>query len=230
MRPIFCGNLDSDARHSDVEHLFKRYGRVEWVDLKSGFAFIYMRDERDAEDAIRNLDWIQFGRNGQRLRVEWLTLIEFDPQRDRFRKSMATNSRPSKTLFVINFDPVNTRIRNIEKHFAQYGRVSYVRMKKNFAFVEFEVLEDATRALEATHMSKFMDRVISVEYTAGYDDYKKNGYGTPNRRGLDVSRIDDHKCSPIPSRTDDDDDVSVPVSRFLCVFVCVFSLFLFFSF
>lgn len=37
----------------------------------AGFAFIYMEDERDAEDAIRKLDRIEFGRKGRRLRVEW---------------------------------------------------------------------------------------------------------------------------------------------------------------
>lgn len=36
-----------------------------------GFAFVYMEDERDAEDAIRRLDNIEFGRKGRRLRVEW---------------------------------------------------------------------------------------------------------------------------------------------------------------
>lgn len=36
-----------------------------------GFAFVYMEDERDAEDAIRKLDRIDFGRKGRRLRVEW---------------------------------------------------------------------------------------------------------------------------------------------------------------
>ncbi|RYR70885.1 hypothetical protein Ahy_A02g006078 isoform A [Arachis hypogaea] len=36
MRPVFCGNLDFDARQSDVERLFKRYGKVERVDMKSG--------------------------------------------------------------------------------------------------------------------------------------------------------------------------------------------------
>lgn len=39
--------------------------------LLSGFAFVYMEDERDAEDAIRALDRIEFGRKGRRLRVEW---------------------------------------------------------------------------------------------------------------------------------------------------------------
>lgn len=30
-----------------------------------------MDDEQDAEDAIRKLDSIEFGRKGRRLRVEW---------------------------------------------------------------------------------------------------------------------------------------------------------------
>lgn len=37
---------------------------------------MYMEDERDAEDAIRALDRIEFGRKGRRLRVEW-TKVSF---------------------------------------------------------------------------------------------------------------------------------------------------------
>lgn len=40
-----------------------------------GFAFVYMEDERDAEDAIRSLDRIEFGRKGRRLRVEWTKVM-----------------------------------------------------------------------------------------------------------------------------------------------------------
>lgn len=36
MRPVFCGNLEFDARQSDVERLFRRYGKVERVDMKAG--------------------------------------------------------------------------------------------------------------------------------------------------------------------------------------------------
>ena len=39
MRPIFCGNVEFDARQSDIEQLFRRYGRVERVDMKSGKLF-----------------------------------------------------------------------------------------------------------------------------------------------------------------------------------------------
>lgn len=36
MRSIFCGNFEYDARQSDLERLFKKYGKVDRVDMKSG--------------------------------------------------------------------------------------------------------------------------------------------------------------------------------------------------
>ncbi|KAI4372372.1 hypothetical protein MLD38_010613 [Melastoma candidum] len=182
MRPIFCGNLDYDARQSDVERLFKKYGRVDRVDMKSGYAFIYMEDERDADDAIRRLDRIEFGRKGRRLRVEW-SKDENGGRRGGSRKSAM---RPSKTLFIINFDPINTRTRDLERHFDHYGKIANIRIRRNFAFVQFETQEDATRALESTNMSKLLDRVITVEYAIRDDDERGNGY-SPDRRDRDVS-------------------------------------------
>ena len=43
--------------------------------LSTMFAFVYMEDERDAEDAIRVLDRYEFGRKRRRLRVEWTKVI-----------------------------------------------------------------------------------------------------------------------------------------------------------
>ncbi|XP_020972089.1 LOW QUALITY PROTEIN: serine/arginine-rich splicing factor RS41-like [Arachis ipaensis] len=182
MRPVFCGNLDFDARQSDVERLFKRYGKVERVDMKSGFAFIYMEDERDAEYAIRRLDRTEFGRKGRRIRVEW-TKQERDSRRSGDSRKSSSNSRPSKTLFIINFDPVHTRTRDLERHFDPYGKISNIRIRRNFAFIQYETQEDATRALEATNLSKFMDRVITVEYAIKDDDDRRNGY-SPDRRAM----------------------------------------------
>ncbi|KAG5578490.1 hypothetical protein H5410_058624 [Solanum commersonii] len=36
MRPIFCGNVEYNARQSELERLFRRYGKVDRVDMKSG--------------------------------------------------------------------------------------------------------------------------------------------------------------------------------------------------
>ncbi|KAK8944987.1 Arginine/serine-rich-splicing factor RSP41 [Platanthera zijinensis] len=206
MRPIFCGNVEYDARQSDIERLFSRYGKVDRVDMKSGFAFIYMDDERDAEDAIRAIDRREFGKQGRRLRVEWTKQERGGRRSVSSRRSLA-NSKPSKTLFVINFDPINTRTRDLERHFEPHGKVANVRIRRNFAFIQFETLEDAAKALEATNMSKLIDRVITVEYAVRDDDDngdgRRNGY-TPNRRGREHSPSDrrgrehDHDRSPSP--------------------------------
>ena len=41
----------------------------------TGFSFVYMEDERDAEDAIRHLDNMEFGRQRRRLSVEWAKVV-----------------------------------------------------------------------------------------------------------------------------------------------------------
>ncbi|KAL6495456.1 Serine/arginine-rich splicing factor rs41 [Orobanche gracilis] len=224
MRPIFCGNLEFGARQSDLERLFRRYGRIDRVDMKSvitwismifldgwfsafifcGFAFIYMEDDRDAEDAVRKLDRIEFGRKGRRLCVEWTKQERSGGRRPDSSRRSSANSKPSKTLFVINFDPIDTRTGDIERHFEQYGKITNVRIRKNFAFVQFEMQEDATRALEATHMSKIMGKVISVEYAVRDDDENRNVHSPDQRRGRDVSpdRIRGRGRSPSPYRRD----------------------------
>ncbi|KAK9063227.1 hypothetical protein SSX86_017097 [Deinandra increscens subsp. villosa] len=197
MRPIFCGNFEFDARQGELERLFRKYGKVDRVDMKSGFAFVYMEDERDAEDAIRALDRYEFGRKGRRLRVEW-TKQERNVRQPVSSKRSSANSRPSKTLFVINFDPYNTRTRDLERHFDPYGKILNIRIRRNFAFIQYELQEDATKALESTNMSKLMDRVISVEYAVKDDDNRKNGNSPGGRDRSPRRRNDDRGRSPSP--------------------------------
>eukprot|EP00249_Psilotum_nudum_P011858 c23428_g1_i1 orf=359-934(+) len=128
-----------------------------------------MEDERDAEDAIRALDNVEFGRQRRRLRVEWAKQGDGAIRRREDVRRSITEQRPTKTLFVVNFDPMLTRTQDLEKHFAPYGKLERVRIRKNFAFVQYETQEEATKALECTNMSKLMDRVITVEYATSED-------------------------------------------------------------
>ncbi|XP_010054982.2 serine/arginine-rich splicing factor RS31 [Eucalyptus grandis] len=180
MRPVFVGNFEYDTRQYELERLFSKYGRVERVDMKSGFAFVYFEDERDAEDAIHGLDDVPFGYDRRRLSVEWAK-----GERGRYGDGSRSvpNQRPTKTLFVINFDPLRTKARDIERHFEPYGRILNVRIRRNFAFVQFETQDEATRALECTHMSKMLDRVVSVEYALRDDDERDDFRGSYGRRG-----------------------------------------------
>eukprot|EP00246_Nothoceros_aenigmaticus_P002131 TRINITY_DN12923_c0_g1_i6.p1 TRINITY_DN12923_c0_g1~~TRINITY_DN12923_c0_g1_i6.p1 ORF type:complete len:115 (-),score=14.44 TRINITY_DN12923_c0_g1_i6:297-641(-) len=36
MRPVFCGNFEYDARPSEIEHMFSKFGKVDRVDMKTG--------------------------------------------------------------------------------------------------------------------------------------------------------------------------------------------------
>ncbi|XWS46268.1 hypothetical protein CRYUN_Cryun14cG0050400 [Craigia yunnanensis] len=145
-----------------------------------GFAFVYFEDERDAEDAIRGLDNIPFGHDRRRLSVEW---AKGERGRHRDGSKSITNQRPTKTLFVINFDPIRTRERDILRHFEPYGKVLNVRIRRNFAFVQFATQEDASKALEATQRSKLLDRVVSVEYALRDDDERDDRYANPRKEG-----------------------------------------------
>ncbi|XP_055808711.1 serine/arginine-rich splicing factor RS31-like isoform X3 [Solanum dulcamara] len=146
--------------------------------LQLGYAFVYFEDERDAADAIRGTDNMPFGYERRRLSVEW---AKGERGRHRDGPKSGGNQRPTKTLFVINFDPIRTRVRDIEKHFEPHGKVLHVRIRRNFAFVQFENQEEATRALECTHMSKVLDRVVSVEYALKDDDERGDKYNSPKR-------------------------------------------------
>eukprot|EP00850_Spirogloea_muscicola_P021935 SM000268S09751 [mRNA] locus=s268:81452:83697:- [translate_table: standard] len=199
IKPIYCGNFEYDARPSEIERLFRKYGRVEKVDMKTGFAFVYMEDDRDAEDAIRALDRSEFGRQRRRLCVEWAKQSDSAIKRREEERRRMTKAQPSKTLFVVNFDPINTRVRDLERIFERFGKLVRAQIRKNFAFVQYENQDEATRALEETNNMELEGRVVTVEYAArevgtaaaGYD--REAGDSSPPR-GRDRDR------SPVYSR------------------------------
>ncbi|XP_070498005.1 RNA-binding protein 1-like isoform X1 [Chironomus tepperi] len=68
---VYVGNLDQRATKHQIEDIFSKYGplRNVWVARNPpGFAFVEYEDNRDAEDAVRNLDGSRAC--GSRIRVE----------------------------------------------------------------------------------------------------------------------------------------------------------------
>ncbi|KAL9258470.1 Serine/arginine-rich splicing factor RS31-like protein [Drosera capensis] len=163
--------------------------------IAAGFAFVYFVDERDGRDAIRGLDNIPFGYDRRKLSVEW---ARGERGRHRDGSKPGGNQRPTKTLFVINFDPLRTEVRDLERHFEPYGKITSIRIRRNFGFVQFATLEEATKALECTHMSKLFDRVISVEYALRDDDEgdDRDRLASPRRGGGYVSRRESPYARP----------------------------------
>ena len=72
-RRVFVGGLPYDVREREIEDLFYKYGKIVDIMVKArdrgpAFAFVEFDDYRDAEDACRGRDGIEFGR--RRIRVE----------------------------------------------------------------------------------------------------------------------------------------------------------------
>merc|ERR1712168_1206110 len=72
MSRIFIGGLPDDATRTEVEREFEHFGRIKdvWVARKPpGFGFIVYDEERDAGDAVREMDGKRVC--GNRVRVEF---------------------------------------------------------------------------------------------------------------------------------------------------------------
>lgn len=131
--------------------------------------------ESGAESAIKKLDGTTF--NGKRIKVE---LARGDGHVKRREDERKGSINPSRTLFVVNFDPVETRERDLRSLFEQFGTVIRVDLRRNYAFVEYDTLEQATQALEKLRGFKILEREITVEYVAGGG--RRNRSSSPKRR------------------------------------------------
>eukprot|EP00906_Rhabdomonas_costata_P008934 RCo012671 len=51
MTSLYVGNLPEDVRHSEIEDLFRKYGKVQRIDIKGQYGFVTM-DEFAAKEAL----------------------------------------------------------------------------------------------------------------------------------------------------------------------------------
>jgi len=200
-RPVFCGNFEYDASEKDIAKLFEKYGLVERIDMKTGFAFVYMKNKRDAEDAIYYLDRKEWGfRKVRPLRVEWAKSSDGGTKK---------NQAPTTTLFVVNFDVMRTRERDLDDYFSRFGPLERVEIKRNYAFIEFRNLDDATEAQRRAHTATFNGRTITVEFVqsdgekrGGDRDRSRSPYGrAPRRSPPDYGRARSPARGPSPGRS-----------------------------
>ena len=94
------------------------------------------------------------------------------------------NIEPSETLFVVNFHEQTTRREDLQMLFEPYGELVRIDMKRNYAFVQFRTIAQATKAKEATNGGKLDQSVLTVEYVARqriYDSGRDSGRGSRDR-------------------------------------------------
>ncbi|KAG2434118.1 hypothetical protein HXX76_007845 [Chlamydomonas incerta] len=148
--------------------------------MKQGYAFVCMRYKEDGDVAIRKLDRTEWGYKKRMLKVEWAQKTEADRKRD---------TKPSRTLFVVNFDVRRTSERDIERYFGRFGRLTRVQIKKSYSFVQFQNVEDAIKAMDRANGAQMEGRTLAVEYVQNEDpntrvaEYGRSGSGGRDERG-----------------------------------------------
>eukprot|EP00540_Astrosyne_radiata_P001465 CAMPEP_0116869312 /NCGR_PEP_ID=MMETSP0418-20121206/27693_1 /TAXON_ID=1158023 /ORGANISM="Astrosyne radiata, Strain 13vi08-1A" /LENGTH=313 /DNA_ID=CAMNT_0004505401 /DNA_START=18 /DNA_END=957 /DNA_ORIENTATION=- len=73
---------------------------------------------------------------------------------------------PSETLFVVNFHEETTKREDLRMLFEPYGELVRIEMKRNYAFVQFRTVQEATRAKEEVNGGKLDQSVLTVEFVA----------------------------------------------------------------
>eukprot|EP00029_Vermamoeba_vermiformis_P009974 TRINITY_DN5146_c0_g1_i1.p1 TRINITY_DN5146_c0_g1~~TRINITY_DN5146_c0_g1_i1.p1 ORF type:complete len:144 (+),score=34.03 TRINITY_DN5146_c0_g1_i1:40-471(+) len=131
-KPLYFGNLSRRATEKDVERALEDKGfKVSKIDIKDGFAFVYL-DGGDADAAVREFDGVDL--EGRRLRVE---KAKGEGRAKRREEERRANQTPNKTLFVVNFDPARTNRSDLKDVFGAHGAVASVEIKKKFRLCNF---------------------------------------------------------------------------------------------
>jgi len=179
---LFVGNLDDAITRDELTRAFEREGgHVNSVDIKQGFAFVYMAD--GGRRTCERLNGTTLGR--RRIHVEFA--------RNTQPSTHGTDRRvlhdPCETLFIANLDANETEIADL---CSRYGEIVRVSVRRNFCFVEFRHLDDAVAAQRALAGSFYGDRRLTV-------DFAQSGSGRGGGGGGGGGRFEprDRSRSPI---------------------------------
>lgn len=107
---------------------------------------------------IRRVDGISSAVRAEYARGDGRVKRKEDKRRERIE--------PNETLFVVNFNEDTTKREDLDMLFRPYGDIKRIEMKRNYAFVQFANVDQASRAKEATNGGKLDESVINVEYVA----------------------------------------------------------------
>ncbi|CAF0922280.1 unnamed protein product [Brachionus calyciflorus] len=92
-----------------------------------------------------------------------------------------------RKLYIQNLSHTTT-VNQIFNYFIKFGRIIFLRKKENFAFIEYEHEEDATRALDQTNESLLDSKIINVQYALFDRTLRKNENTKYKRKFTDYDK------------------------------------------
>merc|ERR1740117_2803498 len=184
MRPVFLGNLKDNFSADDIMNIFHapmsiatpsadqdvfRPIPVDRLDQKRGYCFVFLKDAVDATDKdnaerfVAAISGMEIGKVSNALRAEF---ARGDGRVKRKEDDRRKNIKPSDTLFVVNFSEETTKREDLKMLFEPFGEMVRIDMKRNYAFVQFRTIDEATKAKDATNGGRLEQSVLTVEYVA----------------------------------------------------------------
>jgi len=201
---LYVGNLPPRARERDVEDIFGKYGKIEYVEIKGRpdrgppFAFIEFQDSRDAEDAVRGRDGYDF--DGHRLRVEFTkgtgprgpggrpingSRADYGSRsEDRYsRGGPPPRGRRNNYRLRVTGLPTSGSWQDLKDHMREAGDVAYADVfRDGTGVVEFMKDEDMKYALKKLDDSKFRSHEGETSRIRIREEESRSRSRSPKRR------------------------------------------------
>uniref|UniRef100_G3NRW0 Serine and arginine rich splicing factor 6a n=1 Tax=Gasterosteus aculeatus aculeatus TaxID=481459 RepID=G3NRW0_GASAC len=163
MPRVYIGRLSYHVREKDIERFFGGYGKLMEIDLKNGYGFVEFEDNRDADDAVYELNGKELC--GERVIVENAR----GPRRDRdgyggghlggggyssrSRTGRDKYGPPVRTEYRLIVENLSSRCswQDLKDFMRQAGEVTYADAHKertNEGVIEFRSESDLRRAID----------------------------------------------------------------------------------
>lgn len=206
---IYVGGLDSKIEKEDVEDAFEKFGKINSVDMKHDrvherfFAFVEFDDEKDAEDAVEEMNRGKIGSSEN-------IIVEPSKQKRETRGAPGDRGRggygdrggerrgPARGRYRLRIENLPDRVTWQDlKDFARGPRNRWacvfadVDDRRHVGWVEYDYYDDMDDAYRMLHKEIWMGEEI---YTYKLDDRDRSP-SPPPRGGRGGSRYDD---SPPP--------------------------------
>ncbi|KAL0074423.1 hypothetical protein J3Q64DRAFT_1704478 [Phycomyces blakesleeanus] len=223
---VYVGRLSHDATKEDLEGLFKKYGKLLDVTVKTGFGFVEFSDKIDAEDAVHDINDTRF--LGQRIVVELAMNRRRDDRRDD-RRSDRQRSVPcdrqehtsqdnlaAPFLLLWRFWKLNALpiffflgfhgMKDLKDYMKKAGHVAFADVLKGRngeGVVEFSKREDMKYALRKLDDGRLNGQRISLHEPSRSSRSRRDRSSSRSRRNRSSSRSRrDRSSSPSRSRRD----------------------------
>ena len=179
---VFVGGIGEGCREKDIESFFSGFGIIKQVNIKKGFAFTVFEDERDAQDAVKEMNGQKL--RGDRVKLEFAKGERRGSDRDRFEVGsgyrVAVEGLSSKTAW-----------QDLKDFMKQAGEVLYCKAHHERAgegMVEFYKRGDMEWALARLDGVELDGRRIQLREVAGHGRDRSRSRSTRSTRSRSVSR------------------------------------------